>query len=623
MKKYILPLLLIFFVFAGLAQNARPTYIDIIKTFSTTYQTLEDYDNYTKFAKKKDGWYVIQVNQIQSDKLLSEKLFYSFSENKYFDLSADYSTSKEENVDKQLEKYLNFGGSTSDWYAFEHIAYYGYNGWYDDMINDFADQQNLSDTLYDGLGRAYANLALNYLWYQNGGIHLGNDTLQRKLERLEYPSAQRILKTKEAIDNAIRQFEKLRKINPVYKTVVGNSILKLFNECMLGYNQMIMCGNDLLTKEYLEKASLPEPYIIQAKNYLNSCDPNTILFSYGDNDTYQLWYVQEKYNFRKDVLVINNSLLGLPVYIDMFKRKKILAITIPDSYLKDQAGDIVYFSENKKIADVKKVIPLKDFLNIIYTKKYSTVFSDNNSYSTYPYSSASLTLPVTINKTTQTSVQKNIVFNLSKNYYFLNDIATLDIISNNISKRQVCFTSLIGNYFEKNIMQKGIVYKLITEDINLPVQNNLQVKELEKFINEKYIPVLSNNKDLTSFDGDNTFFNTYYTVFNYYLEKKDTISLKKWLGKLDAACPKINNTQINIAKNLAYYFIEVGNIKKGLDITNQHAQWLYEVYSKPSSLNGYYFKENYRDELTKMQKYLASKNLNSTIIDSLLEKLDD
>jgi hypothetical protein len=620
MMKVPLIFVLIMYSFHGFSQKTVPSYIDVIKAFCANYEVTEDYENFTSFAKKRDGWYVIQIDKMQSDKLLKEHLFFSYNENKYLDISDYYVKPKEPDIDKQVRKYAKNGGGTSDWYNFERIAYYGYNGWYDDMIKDFGKQQNLTDTMYDGIGRAYVNLANNYLWYQSGGMSPDNDTLKRKLGRLEYPSQQRINKVKEAIDNAINQFYKLKKLNPSYKTVIGNANLKLFNEYMHGYNQMEMCGNDLLAQEYLAKAPLSEPCILQAKNYLNSCEHNAILFSYGDNDTYQLWYVQEKFNFRKDILVINNSLLGLPVYIDMFKRKKILNISIPDMYLEDPANDVAYFYENKKETDLKKVIPLKEFLKILYTKKYPSASAEGTIYPTYPYSTASLALPVYKNSAKTATAKKDILFEINKTYYFINDIAMLDIICNNVNKRPVYFTSSYGTPFEKNLIQKGIVYKLLAEDINLPAQNNAEVKGLEKFINEKYTPVLSNGSDLISIDGDNTFFTLYYRIFNYYLEKRDTITLKKWLDKLDAVCPKINAGQINIARTLAYYFIEAGEADKGLSIANQFAQWLYDAYARPASLNGYYNRENYIDELTKTKNYLLSKGLLSKVIDDLLEK---
>jgi hypothetical protein len=211
-----------------------------------------------------------------------------------------------------------------------------------------------------------------------------------------------------------------------------------------------------------------------AYNYLISCPPNAILFTYGDNDTYSLWYDQEVENIRPDVRIVNLSLFTGDWYIKQMQRKMndadALPITMPYDKYKDGVRDVIYFND-KKLPGYTEVKDVFDFISS--DDQRTMVQYQNGEYSNYlPTKSFKITInpnDVMKNNVVQPD-QKSLIADTMKwkytsNYVMKDNLAMLDILAHNNWKRPICFTVTVGNEnligLQPYLYKEGFVYHLM------------------------------------------------------------------------------------------------------------------------------------------------------------------
>ncbi|MBT8288108.1 MAG: DUF2723 domain-containing protein [Flavobacteriaceae bacterium] len=110
-----------------------------------------------------------------------------------------------------------------------------------------------------------------------------------------------------------------------------------------------------------------------AVKYLESCQPNAILFSIGDNDSFPLWYAQEIEGIRTDVRVVNTSLFQTDWYIDQMKRKAYESDPIPSklTHEKYRYGTRDYIMKQVITEDT---LDINEFLNFITSDNPKTKY---------------------------------------------------------------------------------------------------------------------------------------------------------------------------------------------------------------------------------------------------------
>ena len=233
-----------------------------------------------------------------------------------------------------------------------------------------------------------------------------------------------------------------------------------------------------------------------AVQYLEACDPNAIIFTIGDNDTFPLWYAQEIEGIRRDVRVVCTSLLNVDWYIDQMKRKAYESDPIPSSLTHDQYrwGTRDYIIKEVVTKDTLNLDQIFGFItnddprtkykHILEQQGYDTSGQRRQDLNTNYLPTEHVRIPVDkesvlrngiVKAKDSASIVPYIDIRIQGAAIYKNRLLMLDIINNNNWERPIYFSGgAFGDddyiWMKEYLQLDGLVYKLVP--IKTPLEEN-------------------------------------------------------------------------------------------------------------------------------------------------------
>jgi len=225
-----------------------------------------------------------------------------------------------------------------------------------------------------------------------------------------------------------------------------------------------------------------------AKNYLNSCSNDAVLFTVGDNDTFPLWYVQDVEGVREDVRIVNMMLFNMDWNIDQARWKNYdsepLPFTIPQAKYEAIPGNSIFVREHKQWATTDYMLNFMKSDNpdtkVKLRSGQEVNFIPTNQL-ILQVDSATVVSNGTVAPEDAGKVEKQIHIVLEPNGQILkNNLAQLDIISSNKWKRPIYYTS--GGFdgslgLEEFYRNEGLAFRLVP--VKTPFESILVMGDID------------------------------------------------------------------------------------------------------------------------------------------------
>jgi hypothetical protein len=218
-------------------------------------------------------------------------------------------------------------------------------------------------------------------------------------------------------------------------------------------------------------------------NYLKSVAPNSILFTYGDNDSFPVWYSQDVEGVRTDVRVANLSYIQAGWYIDMMRQKAYESDPLPmtldhDKYIEGVRNQLPVNNRVDKPVALKEVVQFAGQDD----KKYMVDISGRGDYLNYlpankfiiDVDSAKVLSNGTVKDYYKERLVKPMIWEYSDADAFKGDLAIMDLLSTNNWERPIYISTTVPSTqykgLEKFFIQEGLGYRVAPIRTDKPEQ---------------------------------------------------------------------------------------------------------------------------------------------------------
>ncbi|MDD4372475.1 MAG: DUF2723 domain-containing protein [Bacteroidales bacterium] len=186
-----------------------------------------------------------------------------------------------------------------------------------------------------------------------------------------------------------------------------------------------------------------------AMTYMAQCEPNSILFTNGDNDTFPLWYVQEVEGFRTDMRVVNYMLSSGDWYVHQLGKKVYdsdrLPLTLkPEQYNKG-VNEVLFVVER-----IKGPVNLKEVIDFVANESDQTKLPMQSGERINYVPTKKIRLKIdkeavirsgTVPESMHDQIVDEIVWDIRQSALFKNDLMLLDLIATNNWERPIYFAN--------------------------------------------------------------------------------------------------------------------------------------------------------------------------------------